>query len=399
MAEVQRIRRVRPRETSGKVVLLPLSTVSEPLTGSAESVAVEQEQAITQPPLGAGSAAYSTAGLWGYTGFLSAILGAWLMYLILPRGVRKAYCRAGRKLYSKRRGTTARTAAAAAEDENYEWIHFSHSSHMNESISIQDSILRAAEERRAQDAAKQERFLVGLSEAREERSPRGLRNRNTTSSLYSQSYMGESEFTSKTPGQSTMKNRTQPTPEHPAVERIPEERILKETMNRLKNRGVRLIAHGVQCDPKRVWIRLEQEGESILLTWQTEFPRQVQNQSGDTSIVLMRGALHKIPLPNVLYIDVGKKTSALMKTSMVVPSTTCFSLLTQNGSLDLQTNSRLERDALVCCLSMALDEVHTQDWRRLYEESPAPSEYISSINLTGISNISSGAFPSTFVDI
>lgn len=156
--------------------------------------------------------------------------------------------------------------------------------------------------------------------------------------------------------------------------------------------------HGVQCDLKRVWNRLDTE-DSPSITWQTEFPRTVVNQSGDTSIVLMRGAMHKIPVPNILYIDVGKKTSALMKTSVVVPATVCFSLLTQNGSLDLQTNSKLERDALVCCLSMALDEVHSQDWRRLYEENPEASEYLSLVNLTGISNISSSAFPSTYIDV
>ena len=51
----------------------------------------------------------------------------------------------------------------------------------------------------------------------------------------------------------------------------------------------------------------------------------------------------------------------------------CFSLLTQNGSLDLQANSKLERDALVSCFSMILDDVHTEDWRALYEASPEPS--------------------------
>ena len=154
--------------------------------------------------------------------------------------------------------------------------------------------------------------------------------------------------------------------------KIPPNRIIAETMGRLQGRGIRLVAHGVQCDPKRVWIKLEDDTASV--TWQTEFPRRVPNQSGQVSIVLMRGSLHRIALCNVLYIDVGKKTTALQRLDgKRVPDATCFSLLTQNGSLDLQANSKLERDALVSCFSMILDDVHDEDWRALYEKSPEPS--------------------------
>ena len=106
----------------------------------------------------------------------------------------------------------------------------------------------------------------------------------------------------------------------------------------------------------------------------------------------MRGSDHRIPVANILYIDVGKKTAALHRTSAGVSDSVCFSLLTQSGSLDLQTNSKLERDALVCSLSFVLDQVHTQNWRRLHDESPAPSEYMSSVNMSRISRISSNAF-------
>jgi hypothetical protein len=173
-----------------------------------------------------------------------------------------------------------------------------------------------------------------------------------------------------------------PSPKHPAISKTPTEDIVNETMDRLKGRGIRLIAHGVQCEPKRVWIRLEEDTTSV--TWQTEFPRRVPTVSGDVSIVLMRGSLHKIALPNVLYIDVGKKTTALKKLqNKNVLDSLCFSLLTQNGSLDLQTNSSLERDALVSCFSMVLDQIHTQDWRKLYEESPPPSQATSSQSISG----------------
>lgn len=167
--------------------------------------------------------------------------------------------------------------------------------------------------------------------------------------------------------QSSHSEKVAPSPEHPAIERVPSNAILSETMKRLKLRGIRLIAHGVQCEPKRVWIKLE--AETYSLAWQTEFPRKVPNQSGDVSIVLMRGSIHKIALPNVLYIDVGKRTSALLKQeNRNVPDSCCFSFLTQNGSLDLQTSSRLERDALVSCFSMILDQVHNRNWRHMYED-------------------------------
>jgi hypothetical protein len=187
--------------------------------------------------------------------------------------------------------------------------------------------------------------------------------------------------------QSSHSDKVAPSPEHPSIERVPSNAILSETMKRLKLRGIRLIAHGVQCEPKRVWIKLE--AETYSLAWQTEFPRKVPNQSGEVSIVLMRGSIHKIALPNVLYIDVGKRTSALLKEeNRNAPDSCCFSFLTQNGSLDLQTSSRLERDALVSCFSMILDQVHNRNWRHMYEDG-------SSV----VSSSTANHFGSDFVEI
>jgi hypothetical protein len=170
-----------------------------------------------------------------------------------------------------------------------------------------------------------------------------------------------------------------PSPEHPALKKIPPNKIIAETMARLQGRGIRLVAHGVHCDPKRVWIRLQEDegtpgygASAPSVSWQTEFPRRVPDQNGNVSIVLMRGSLHSIGLKNILYIDVGKKTHALQLTRGV-PESMCLSLLTQNGSLDLQANSKLERDSLVSCFSMVLDDIHEEDWRGLYEASPEPS--------------------------
>jgi len=177
-----------------------------------------------------------------------------------------------------------------------------------------------------------------------------------------------------------------PSPGHPAIQKLPSQKILDETMQRLKTRGIRLVAHGVASESKRVWIKLEEDTTS--LSWQTEFPRKVPNGSGEVSLVMMRGALHRIALPNILYVDVGKKTNALMKKSdSEVPESICFSLLTQNGSLDLQANSRLERDALVSCFSMTLDEIHPQDWRSLYAESPDTSAVQSTCTGSDLNNV------------
>ena len=172
-----------------------------------------------------------------------------------------------------------------------------------------------------------------------------------------------------------------PSPKHPSISRVPSSSVILETMTRLKDRGIRLIAHGVQCEPKRVWIRLDPD--TMNLSWQTEFPRRVPVVNGQQSIVLMRGSIHNIALPNVLYIDVGKRTNALQRgDSTAIPDTVCFSLLTQNGSLDLQANSMLERDTLVSCFSVILDQVHQdQDWRALYEENSSVvtgSEFLTS---------------------
>ena len=87
----------------------------------------------------------------------------------------------------------------------------------------------------------------------------------------------------------------------------------------------------------------------------------------------------------------------------------------QVGSLDLQANSKLERDAVVSALSYILDQVHWgTDWRKLHEESStivngrapssvaAPSEdygdcsrlrFYNPPTVGAISNIGSDMFP------
>lgn len=178
---------------------------------------------------------------------------------------------------------------------------------------------------------------------------------------------------------------------HPSsTHQVPANHIVMETMKRLRSRGVRLLAHGIQVvEPKRVWLRYDIDQQAI--EWQSESTRQIFSNAGadrsadarQTEIILVRGALHSIPIANILYLDVGMKTLAFLtpknsKATFVPNALCCFSLLTNEGSLDLQTNSKLERDALVSCLCWILDYYclnakipsdSVGNWRCLYADS------------------------------
>jgi len=323
--------------------------------------------------------------VWGYSYFLSFILAFWIFYLILPKGVRKHYFGAYPKRYKK------------VEDGQHSLGHWIYpSEHTSQTVNSDQGPNDVKNTRGAQRADARGRPISGggVSLSTKSSSLALATNSSYTTPSFMRGkekyYNGEhgsgqenASLDSQLPSHG---QKGQPSPEHPSIERIPSNAILSESMKRLKGKGVRLIAHGVKCEPKRVWIKLEED--TFSLTWQTEFPKRVPNQLGEISVVLMKGSIHKIALPNVLYIDVGKRTSALLKPETEnVPNSCFFSLLTQNGSLDLQTNSNLERDALVSCFSLILDQVHDQDWRNMYEDGSSvftsstvtnkyPSDYV-----------------------
>jgi len=306
-------------DSNGNPVSLPSTQQQAPPKGA---ILVQQQDKVAMMDPSMQLAMSQATAVWSYTVFLGVGLGFWMLYLLLPRGFRKQYCQATRKRYTRR--TDKRMPAGGY------WLPANRS---------MDTFSDAT-----------------LDNANQASPPSTTANSPP-----------------RTPPRDVNANRPRPpSPEHPALMKIPPNRIIAETMGRLQERGIRLIAHGVHCDPKRVWIKLEDDTASV--TWQTEFPRRVPDQSGQVSIVLMRGSIHRISLCNVLYIDVGRKTNALQRLDITkAPDTACFSLLTQNGSLDLQANSKLERDALVSCFSMVLDDVHDEDWRAIYEASPPPS--------------------------
>ena len=378
--------------------------------------------------------------LWQYVGCLGLGLMVYVAFLLLPKGMRKAYCRSERRRYVRRFPRNSKPHSRHFADDFYNDYRDvpSHAlerptsfSKPTSSSSVHDSVLEEVEARRKQqqqeehDPEKPTPFYTransNIIRSRSDPGDNDDDDDDSSSAWPSQAVTEEDNTSSRvrplsiassdaaiaahqtpsphkhkpqsnrpftttdmdrlvhdiTSSSSSNSNGSpasprRPAPDHPQIWHVPDERIWRESLRRLGDRGVRLTAHGVQCDPKRIWLtHIQDDTAQHSLQWQTEFPRHVPNtETGSSSIVLMRGAVHTIPLPNVLYIDVGKKTSALQKTTALVPPSACFSLLTQQGSLDLQTNSKLERDAVVSALSYLLDHVHTGgDWRTLYQDS------------------------------
>ena len=341
----------------------------------------QQQQQIPKQQLSFQQLNPFPSSVYSYTIFLASTLVIWVLYLLLPRGVRKQYFRANRKRHTKRLDRHMPAAgywmpvqsmkAQSTSTTPGSFDNASTVSSTNHHAAIAAAITAAA----ARNSKRSSHHRNNNN---------GGGNSNGNNKKYNDTPLTqESSYSSASPSSPPRHKAAMlkhpPSPEHPALKKIPPNKIIAETMARLQGRGIRLVAHGVHCDPKRVWIRLqEDEGKpgygasEPSVSWQTEFPRRVPDQNGNVSIVLMRGSLHSIGLKNILYIDVGKKTHALQLTRGV-PESMCLSLLTQNGSLDLQANSKLERDSLVSCFSMILDDIHEEDWRALYEASPEPS--------------------------
>lgn len=139
-----------------------------------------------------------------------------------------------------------------------------------------------------------------------------------------------------------------------------EKMLIQESLNELRGQGVVIIAHGSRGKPKKVRLQLT----STAITWRTESQkRKVPGTSKDLKL----GKLHSVSLSNIMYVDVGKQTAALKRVdNKNISESLCFSLLTKEGSLDLESSSVRERDTLVGAFSLVLDDVHNQrnlNWR------------------------------------
>ena len=152
-----------------------------------------------------------------------------------------------------------------------------------------------------------------------------------------------------------------------------EEIVISAAMQQLRDPGVLIVAHGSRGKPKTVRLQLTEAA----ITWRTETRKR--STSGNAANAKPKlGKLHQVPLSHIMYVDVGKQTTALRRVENAsVNENLCFSLLTKEGSLDLEANSPRERDALVSCFSLVLDEVHAQNWRDIYRgpSSDMPSSF------------------------
>ncbi len=179
----------------------------------------------------------------------------------------------------------------------------------------------------------------------------------------------------------------EPSPVHPDLtcgHNVPSQMVLSSTLLSFRDPGIRLLAHGTQCEPRRIWIRLDVANEQ--LSWRTENGTASSNNkmnSNDPDLVTL-GQVHFIPLIQILFIDVGKTTAALQL--LEKHDDLCFSILTDGGSLDLQASNKVERDAFVSCMCLILDTVYNhlppeRSWRRLNDgagSSVGSSSYSSS---------------------
>ena len=196
---------------------------------------------------------------------------------------------------------------------------------------------------------------------------------NKQGSVETSSYAGGSSMMGTT--NTTFTNPTLPQPmglssseqqlEHPHhSNNNNDEIVLSAAMQQLRDPGVLIVAHGSRGKPKTVRLQLTEHS----ITWRTETRKSTKKL----------GKLHQVPLSHIMYVDVGKQTTALRRVeNAAVSESLCFSLLTKEGSLDLEANSPRERDALVSCFSLVLDEVHAQNWRDIYRgpSSDMPSSF------------------------
>jgi len=164
----------------------------------------------------------------------------------------------------------------------------------------------------------------------------------------------------------SMESSLLPGEQHHPQQQQNDEIVISAAMQQLREPGVLIVAHGSRGKPKTVRLQLTENA----ITWRTETRKHANKAK--------MGKLHQVPLSHIMYVDVGKQTTALRRVENAsVAENLCFSLLTKEGSLDLEANSARERDALVSCFSLVLDEVHAQNWRDIYRgpSSDMPSSF------------------------
>ena len=123
------------------------------------------------------------------------------------------------------------------------------------------------------------------------------------------------------------------------------EALMSVILNKLRTSGVVLTAHGMKGKARVVRLKLE----SDRVTWRTETKNKLKKKELKT---------HHVFLADCIAVDAGKRTAPLRRPEAAhISADLCFSVLTKNGSLDLQAESVAEADNLVRSFSLILDEL------------------------------------------
>ena len=316
-----------------------------------------------------------------YFEFVVCCLGLWLVFLFIPRGIRFSYCGS----YPKRYAWSARTKRRRQNGHLPRYNQNGNNSGGGSIVSMNTA-----------------ESVSTMNTNHRELSAQGIGNGTDGNSVYSnmtgpgprsqQPYRPQSlpeeevvDFTSPQPNTSSIHRNNnnnnynqwnnqsnsitpaaaainQNTPfSSGAASTFNDEIAISTTMQQLRDTGVQIIAHGSKGKPKKVRLVLTENA----IEWRTESKKKNKI-----------GKMHQVPLTHIMYVDVGKATTALRRVENAsIPESLCLSLLTKDGSLDLEASSGLERDALVNCFSLVLDEVHNQNWRDVYR---APSSEMRS---------------------
>jgi len=358
--------------------------------------------------------ASTVTGLFGidplsYTAFCVCCLGLWALYLSIPRGYRFRYCGAYPKRYAwsartKRRRMRQLLQQPQQQQQNQNMSMSSSSwnqgqsqqQHYSDSTVGTGSVVSTTESSSTMNTNHRELSAQGIGRdgitvtnnnnshghAHHQRygSGGGGGHLNHLQREIPQSLPEEEEvidFTSPQQTTSIYRNKQYATPmqqqhnQQPstpfsssAASALNDEIAISTTMQQLRDTGVKIIAHGSKGKPKTVRLILTENA----IEWRTESTRKKNKV----------GKMHQVPLSQIMYVDVGKQTTALRRVENAsIAENVCLSLLTRDGSLDLEASSALERDALVNCFSLVLDEVHAKNWRDVYRvpSSDLPSSF------------------------
>jgi len=335
----------------------------------------------------------TVTGLFGidplhYTEFCIICLALWALYLLIPKGIRFRYCGSYPKRYAwssriKRRrerrlqgGGGHSYASPQSIESSSELPTFRNQNYSN---GYADSNTGAG----STISTNGESLSPSMNTNHRELSTQGIGAKNNdvynphmgasrfvhhhheiSQSLPEEEVVDFTDFTSPQPPTSIHRTSQQQTPFSSGASTFNDEIAISTTMQQLRDTGVKIIAHGSKGKPKSVRLLLTENA----IEWRTESTKK-KNKVGKT---------HQVPLSHIMYVDVGKQTTALRRVENAsIAENVCLSLLTRDGSLDLEASSVYERDALVNCFSLVLDEVHAKNWRDVYRapSSDLPSSF------------------------